>query len=131
MILSSATDLSQIGHLSKKLQAMRLVITLLGVLLVAKSFAQQKGANPVSDSLSNDKMPIHKDNGTAADIPTRKGQGDSVDMPLYKGNDIPKDLPNTDWIKLLRISPEELEKLRAASLDTANRKSSGRKDRKP
>lgn len=111
---------------------MRLFITLLGVLLVAKSFAQQKGANPVIDVLSNDKMPIHTDNGAAADIPTRKGQGSAIDMPSYKGKDIAEGVSNTDLIKLLpQFSSEELEKLRAASLDTLNRKSSGRKERKP
>ena len=63
---------------------MRIVVTLVCLLVVTASFAQQNSVKEKSDSLQNqniDNMPILKGQGSALDIPTRSGKGDAIPMP--------------------------------------------------
>ncbi len=63
---------------------MKIVATLVCLLAVIASFAQQNPGKGKSDSLQNqniDNMPILKGQGNASDIPTRKGKGDALPMP--------------------------------------------------
>ena len=63
---------------------MKIVATLVCLLVVTASFAQQNSVKEKSDSLQNqtiDNMPILKGQGNALDIPTRNGKGDAIPMP--------------------------------------------------
>ncbi|SFE32953.1 hypothetical protein [Spirosoma endophyticum] len=63
---------------------MKIVATLVGLLIVTASFAQQNSVKEISDSLQNqtiDNMPILKGQGNALDMPTRNGKGDAIPMP--------------------------------------------------
>lgn len=63
---------------------MKIIATLVCLLVVTTSFAQQNSEKQKSDSLQNqniDNMPILKGQGNALDIPTRNGKGDAIPMP--------------------------------------------------
>ena len=63
---------------------MKIVATLVCLLVVKASFAQQNLVKEKSDSLQNqtiDNIPILKGQGNAIDIPTRSGQGNAKPMP--------------------------------------------------
>ncbi|MFD2938402.1 hypothetical protein, partial [Spirosoma flavum] len=63
---------------------MKILATLVCLLVVTASFAQQNLMKEKSDSLQNqniDNMPILKGQGHALDIPTRNGKGNAIPMP--------------------------------------------------
>ena len=63
---------------------MKILATLVCLLVVTASFAQQNLVKEKSDSLQNqniDNMPILKGQGNALDIPTRSGKGNAIPMP--------------------------------------------------
>ncbi len=63
---------------------MKILATLVCLLVVTASFAQQNLVKQKSDSLQNqnrDNMPILKGQGNALNIPTRSGKGDAIPMP--------------------------------------------------
>lgn len=63
---------------------MKIVATLVCLLSITASFAQQNSVKQKSDSGQNqpiDNMPVLKGQGNALEIPTRNGKGDAIPMP--------------------------------------------------
>lgn len=101
---------------------MKFFTTLVFILLTVKSFAQQKKANAMTDTLVNvDNMPVVRDNATAADMPIHNGKGNATDMPTARISG-----PNQAFsTKDLPVLPSELlKKYQQPNQDSVNPKKS-------
>ena len=102
---------------------MKILATLVCLLVVTASFAQQNSGKEKSDSLPNqntDNMPVLKGQGNALDIPTRNGKGNAIPMPnrsmpvaLHSEKQVsvivkPKSEPVKHWSidSLIRVLPD-------------------------